>query len=235
MEKGRWEKAQGYEKQWWDRRKAGMNLEFYEDYAKDLQQQLFGVLEIHKDTYILEIGSGAAGILTFLKSDHRYAIDPLENFYAEVPEFAAYRDPAVKYFTAKGEKLQFDHEFFDLIIMDNVLDHCEDPLQVLKEMIRVLKPNGIIFFRQNVYHWWGKFIRQLMEMAEIDKGHPHTFTFSSLQNLVTSNHLSILHTRRSGYFQRWKRELFARTKNDLIKALLLVNRDKVLFLLKKTS
>lgn len=234
MDEARWKKAQGYEKQWWDHRKAAMDLEFYKYFADDLRQQLSGVLEIKKETRILEIGSGAAGILTFLKSENRYAIDPLESFYAAVPQFSTFRDPSVKYFTGKGEHLHFESSFFDLIIMDNVLDHCEDPIQVVKEMIRVLKPNGIVFFRQNIYHWWGKFIRQLMETIEIDKGHPHTFTYSSLREIVSSNRLSTVRLKRSGYFQRWKRELFAGTKNDLIKALLLVNRDKVLFILKKS-
>ena len=233
-DENRWIKAQGYEKQWWDHRKAEMSLEFYEDYANDLQHQLSGILKINNDTRILEVGSGAAGISTFLKSDHRYAVDPLESFYSTIPQFSSFRDPAVKYFTAKGEDLHFESNFFDLIIMDNVLDHCEDPDKVVKEMVRVLKSNGIIYFRQNVYHWWGKFIRQLMELVEIDKGHPHTFTFSSMKPLLTSNNLSIIHIKRSGYFPRWKRELFAGTKNDLIKDLLLVNRDKVLYVLKKT-
>lgn len=231
----RWKKAQGYEQHWWDHRKNALDLDFYRYFADDLIQQFDGILEINKATKILEIGSGAAGIVTFLKSDHRYAVDPLESFYATIPQFASFRDPAVKYFTAKGEALHFESNFFDLVIMDNVLDHCDDPDAVVKEMLRVMKPGGLVFFRQNIYHWWGKFIRQLMEMAEIDKGHPHTFTFSSLLNLLNANDVSIIRIRRSGYFQRWKRELFAGTKNDLIKALLLVNRDRVLYLLKKNS
>lgn len=229
----RWALAQEYERNWWDERSNSINFEFYKDYAEDLYQFTRTYLTITADTSILEIGSGAGGILTYLKdSDHRFAIDPLEGFYSTVSNFIEQRDSAVKYTAAKGESLPFIDKIFDLVIIDNVLDHCDHPEKVMNEAKRVLKYEGIIFFKQNTYHLWGKFIRQLMERLLIDKGHPHTFSKKDLQNLFREIKFTIIHSDRPGYFYRWKRELLSNSKKDKIKAFLFVTRDKVSYLLK---
>ncbi len=77
--------------------------------------------------------------MTFLKSNNKYAIDPLEDFFSNKEEWVRLRDPEVKYQKGKGENLPYKEEFFDLIILDNVLDHCENPVLVLDEVHRVLK------------------------------------------------------------------------------------------------
>ncbi len=83
-----------------------MDLDFYAAVARDLRRELGGILTLEPHTRILEIGSGAAGILTHLgESNERHGVDPLENFYALVERFRAYRDPAVHYRTGSGEKL----------------------------------------------------------------------------------------------------------------------------------
>jgi ubiquinone/menaquinone biosynthesis C-methylase UbiE len=172
MSENRWEQAQEYERNWWENQKKSISIEFYKNFADELKIVLNEILDINKNTSILEIGSGAAGTITFIDSDNKYAIDPLEYFYSTVTEFTKDRDARVNYYTAKGENLPFDTDKFDLIIIDNVLDHCSDPEAVLTEMNRVLKKGGVIYFRQNTYHFWGIFVRTLMEKITFDKGHP---------------------------------------------------------------
>ncbi len=234
MEKSRWAEAQHYEKNWWLRHAEKMNLRFYEGYAEELLNEIGNYLNIVDDTVILEIGSGAAGILTFLKSKYRFAIDPLEDFYATIPKFLDFRDPNVNYYNGKGEELPFERSFFDFIIMDNVLDHCDDPHKVMDEMNRVLKNGGIVFFRQNTYHGWGKFAREVLEHFKIDKGHPHTFTKRQLQKSFSEFSLNRLKTKRSGYFRVWLRELTSGRVIDFAKALLFATRDKTLYILQKS-
>jgi SAM-dependent methyltransferase len=230
----RWHIAQEYEKEWWKRRSSHIDFQFYKNYADEMRQFCDNRIKFSKRTKILEIGSGAAGILTFItESEERYAVDPLEYFYSSVPEFKKKRDANVKYLTAKGEDLSFSKNFFDLIIMDNVLDHCDDPEKVIYEAKRVLRDGGLIYFKQNTYHIWGKFIRVIMEKMTIDKGHPFTFSKNDINNLLKKYEFNILKYRRSGFFPTWKRELTSGNKKDLVKALLLVTRDKVSFLIEK--
>jgi SAM-dependent methyltransferase len=232
FDSNRWKLAQNYEKNWWEKQAEGMDLSFYKGFADQVTEVIKPFLKVVDTTRILEIGSGAAGIVTHLNSKYRWAVDPLEDFYADVKKFADYRDKNVIYKKALGESLPFEGKQFDLIIIDNVLDHCDNPALVISEMKRVLKENGIVFFRQNTYHIWGKFIRTIMEFFKIDKGHPHTFTKKSLIKLLTQSNFEILDYRRGGYFKTWLREIKSSRLIDKVKALLLVNRDKVTMVLK---
>ena len=113
----RWHKAQAYERDWWQSRALAVDLNFYAYFAQALRREIDSLLTLGPQTRILEIGSGAAGILTHLgESDHRHAVDPLEDFYASVEPFSASRDPAVQYYTGTGEKLDFADSYFDLEI-----------------------------------------------------------------------------------------------------------------------
>jgi SAM-dependent methyltransferase len=229
----RWELAQKYEHEWWKNKTQFIKAEYYRHSAEEVRKYFnqFGVIK--SSTRILEIGSGAAGILTFLtESSERYAIDPLETYYSSVQEFANMRDKEVKYSADKGEKLPFEKDTFDLLIVDNVLDHCERPELVMSEMKRVLKPEGIIYFRQNAYNLWGKTIREIMELFLIDKGHPFTFTKTDLRKLFDKFNFSALQSKHNGYFETWKRELTSGSMKDLVKALLFVTRDRITLLLK---
>jgi len=235
MKTDRWNIAQKYEKNWWDSKKEGISTVFYKSFADTLTKDLTGILEIKNDTYVLEIGSGAAGTITYVESEHKYAIDPLEYYYSTVEEFTKDRDKKVKYYSAKGEDLPFNNDMFDLVIIDNVLDHCSDPEKVLTEMKRVLKPGGILYFRQNTYHSWGVMVRTILEKILFDKGHPFTFSKKHLEKLFTGFDLKVLKFSSNGYLETWKKEFFSFRKKELAKAILFATRDKTLYILKNKS
>lgn len=233
-DKNRWHLAQDYEKEWWKSRQSDVNFDFYKNYANELKFAIKGYIQINSNTKILEIGSGAGGIITFLnESNNRFAIDPLENFYSSVQSFVDQRDKNVKYKTAMGEELPFENKFFDLVIMDNVLDHCENPQKVMEQVNRVLTEEGLIYFKQNTYNYWGLIVRFLMEKFLIDKGHPHTFLKNKLLKLIEKNNFKVISSFRSGYFKTWMREIRSKNLKDKLKAILFVTRDKVTYLITK--
>jgi ubiquinone/menaquinone biosynthesis C-methylase UbiE len=47
-------------------------------------------------------------------------------------------------FDARGENLPFEDNTFDIVYSTNVLEHVENPLKVIDEALRVLKPGGIL-------------------------------------------------------------------------------------------
>ncbi len=229
----RWGLAQDYEKNWWTSKADELDLEFYERFAKDMLAILQPYLKIESNTHILEIGSGAAGIITYLKSDYRFAVDPLENIYSSIEKFTRIRDKQVKYYSIKAEEIAFENNLFDLIIMDNVLDHCEDPKKVFQQIQRVTKPGGIIYFRQNTYHIWGKFIRTAIELVTVDRGHPFSFSKSDLKKSFLQHKLTALYYKESGYLKTWLKEIKSERFYDKIKAVLFATRDKTTFVLRK--
>jgi ubiquinone/menaquinone biosynthesis C-methylase UbiE len=230
----RWNKAQEYELRWWQKRHKVINLSYLQKFADELMRDLSAYIKFDNSLKILEIGSGPAGIVTHLPGNVRIGIDPLENFYSSISEYSQYRDKNVKYFNTKGEKLEFENSYFNLVIIDNVLDHCEDPNLVISEVKRVLRNDGVIYFKQNVYHTAGKFIRNLLELVQFDKGHPYNFTTNDLYKLFDNNGLKSNLIKRRGHLKQLIVELKMKNVKALIRVLTLMTRDKItLAILKK--
>ncbi|MFC1512290.1 class I SAM-dependent methyltransferase [Candidatus Latescibacterota bacterium] len=227
----RWARAQEYERWWWGAYTGDYG--WYRDFSQEIAEAVAPFRPVSKETVILEIGPGPAGGLTYLDADRKYAVEPLEGYFGTLPEVRAIRDPRVHYIVGRGEELPYEWDFFDLIIIDNVLDHCEAPTRVLDEMDRVLRAGGIIFFRQNVYHRWGRFIRRLMEAVQLDRGHPHTFGPGHLEREFSKRSWNILSIARTGYGHSWLGDIRSGIPKRLVKAALFLTADRVTYVLLK--
>ncbi len=132
----------------WSRSKCDQRVEM--ELERRIPKGLFDTLEGYRnwrleDARIVDIGAGqGAGVLEALhRGANAYGIEP-------GPEFAALArrrlekdgyDPNRIYETA-GEDLPFPDKTFDYAISLQVLEHVENPLPLLEEMYRVLKPGG---------------------------------------------------------------------------------------------
>ena len=232
IKNNRWDIAQGYELRWWSKYKD--SIEWYKGFSDEIITETSSFININQNTVILEIGSGAAGGITYIKSNNKYAIDPLENFFSQNKSWVQFRDKKVNYFQGKGEALPFEDSFFDLIIIDNVLDHCDNPIAVLNEINRSLKIGGLIFFRQNVYNKWGKLLRTIMELLTIDKGHPFTFTKQYLINNINERNWDIKQMKENGYIRSWKNSFLNLTFKGIIQTIFFITRNRTLFILTKS-
>lgn len=59
-------------------------------------------------------------------------------------EVAKRRFKNIKFFNTALEETPFEDDFFDVIVLNDVLEHTNDRIQTLSEMNRVLKPEGVI-------------------------------------------------------------------------------------------
>jgi SAM-dependent methyltransferase len=102
-----------------------------------------------EDPRILEVGSGAHGIVFGTRSSRAAGVDPLAAEYANL--FPAWQRnvPTV---AADGQRLPFADGAFDVVFCDNVVDHAERPAAIVGEMVRVLAPGGLLYFTVNVHH-----------------------------------------------------------------------------------
>ena len=75
-----------------------------------------------------------------------FPVDPLADEYNALLARLGLRAPAPSR-PGHGEKLsgQFEENFFDLALASNSLDHCYDPLLVIRHMLTLVKPGGHVF------------------------------------------------------------------------------------------
>jgi len=87
--------------------------------------------DLPRDFVLLDIGAGQSdfGELT-------------QNFKTCAVDFYPY--PGIHVVCNLEEKLPFQDESADIILLTNVLEHMREPNQLLKECYRILKPGGIL-------------------------------------------------------------------------------------------
>lgn len=233
--KKRWLLAQKNEKAWWGRTIVTNDLSYFAAFARECVGICGPFVSFSPQTRILEVGSGPAGILTHVKAGFRCGIDPLEPFFRRSEQCRRLRDPAVRYAAAQAEHLPFDENSFDLVIMDNILDHCEDCGLVFRELARVCAPHGIVYLRNFTCTRWGAFLANLLEFLRIDRGHPYHFGKRELLRLIAEYGFQVILLQENGFLKH-QRKLFASKKmSHVLRALSFSQADKVLFLVKNNK
>lgn len=74
------------------------------------------------------------------KCSEVYAVD----ISSELIEIAKSKYPNINFSVASLEKLPFPDDYFDAIVLSDVLEHINDPISALNELYRVLKIGGDI-------------------------------------------------------------------------------------------
>lgn len=119
-----------------------------------VRDKLNSVQALPDKARVIEVGSGAHGLIFFFDAAERIGLDPLADHYRDL--FPAWQGRA-KTIAAGGEHLPFPDARFDVVLCDNVVDHAENPRQIIEEITRVLAPGGMLYFTVNVhhpfYHW----------------------------------------------------------------------------------
>lgn len=118
-------------------------------HSNAVYDELAQVRPIAADARVLEVGSGAHGLIFFFKGGERVGVDPLADHYRQL--FPMWQGRA-RTIAAFGERLPFDDCSFDVVLCDNVVDHAESPRTIIEELARVLKLGGLLYFTVNVHH-----------------------------------------------------------------------------------
>lgn len=131
--------------------KWGFNTEYYLGARLDLPQMIREATE--RSMRILEIGCGCGALMAYLKGRYPNA----EMYGIElVPEVAEIAASMGNVLCGNVEEMGFpwEEEWFDYIIMGDVLEHLMDPENVLVKLRTFLKTNGyIIGSMPNVKHY----------------------------------------------------------------------------------
>ncbi len=117
--------------------------------SQQIRRKIESVKPFCESDKILEVGSGAHGLIFGLGGSFGIGVDPLAVDYKRLFPKIQNTAPTI---AAIGEELPFDDASFDIVLSDNVIDHAERPLVIIDEIIRVLKPGGVLYFTVNIHH-----------------------------------------------------------------------------------
>ena len=117
------------------RNKALRVLQMFRDHRPDLS-----------DCNTLEVGS-ATGIMTFYLAEVFQEVVGID-IDREAMAYARqhYQKPNIQYLDMDGLNMDFADETFDTVVCHHTYEHVADSGQLLREIRRVLRPNGLLYF-----------------------------------------------------------------------------------------
>ena len=138
---------------------------------------------------IMEVGCCAGNFLqNFLCADN--AVFGLDLRFSAL-KLGKARQPAINLTQANGIELPYRDEVFDMVILQDVLEHFADDSGLLRGLNRVVKPGGILFVCVPAYMWLYGYHDKLF-------GHVRRYT---RPQLVSRLEESGFHLLRATYFQ----------------------------------
>jgi len=119
-------------------------------YGEEIRREVGSRVPRDKRLRVLDVGTGFGINVAFLarwlsRGSAIWTVDPSKEVLAEV-EAALDEESArlVRFAVATADDLDFEDGFFDVVVSVMVLHHIEKLQPALKEMVRVLKPGGVL-------------------------------------------------------------------------------------------
>jgi len=183
--------------------------------AQEIRSRLEKFQPIRNDARVLEVGSGAHGLVFFFRASRGIGVDPLAHHYVKLFPAWQRRVPTV---SGYGEALPFLDNSFDLVLSDDVVDYAEDPAAIIAEITRVLVPRGTLYFAVNICHPLWNALGLLRQVEDFHTTHISLrrarsfFQRSSLRIVSESHTISetriAIRKRRRRRLRAWVKSLF---------------------------
>ncbi len=103
--------------------------------AKKVSQQ------IGRTGNVLDVGCANGAFLLSMKQFGNYGLYGLDIKNTGVD----FKDHSINFNEGYLEELEYPNNFFDAIVLDNVLEHVPEPSVFMKKVLTILKPKGYIF------------------------------------------------------------------------------------------
>ncbi len=205
VDKNRWSKAQKYEKKTWMER----SLESSDD--RNLEHKIrfnnYAALKNFKFENVIELGCGPFTNLRLILPLQQSVksvtlLDPLILEYLQHPH-CTYKNSVLA-----GHKVQIINstieEFmpenkYDLVVMNNVLEHCFNIPKIFEGLLSMLKDGGIFVFTDVAFS--EETVKKIVE-KQYDAGHPIRLTKKYLNEFLSKNFKTIYEKSFSGLYEQ---------------------------------
>lgn len=107
--------------------------------------------DVFRGMKVADVGSGPLPTLLVFDDCERTCIDHLMDEYRRIGYPLEEYEPTVRFVQAKSESIPLPDGTFDAVISRNALDHVDDFESTAAELIRILRPGGMLHLLLN-YH-----------------------------------------------------------------------------------
>ena len=190
-----------YEKSIWGHGNASLRLSSPTSFR--LRQSLESLAELKVGARVLELGCGAGQFIREIKKIRPeldcYGCDISQHALA----IAKQANDGVTYDLSIENKSVYADNFFDAVLIYDVLEHVENPSLILSEVNRVLKSGGVFYSfvpcEADSLSFWNLLHRLGLkkELTRMYAGHINKFSRRSLVSLVESHGFAVKHIRYS--------------------------------------
>lgn len=158
-----WTAAQSAEYNYWIRRGTrGLDKD-----ARDRLLYFYEVPISFDGKIVVEVGCGLGNFLRVITAKERIGIEPLLDKFSEVFDMDV---PGIQFIEGKCESIPLLDNAADVVFCSNVLNHVQYPEMCLKEIRRIMKNDGILYFDTHFDY------QSVL--------HPHLFTRKSICELL---------------------------------------------------
>lgn len=137
---------------------------------------------------VLDVGCGAGNMVHHLQRYGR--VIGIDNF---LKPLAVARGRGYEVYLAAGEAIPYRDDGFDLVSLLDVLEHCDDDRQVLRECARVLRPGGLLAVTVPAFPW-------LWSDNDTINRHRRRYTPSGLRHRLQEAGLQVLRLTCNNFF-----------------------------------
>ena len=122
----------------------GVSVDYFLDSNAKICQMLSRDFESDRDIKILDIGCGAGGLLMYIRTQFPKAHLFATNFFVDSNiDINLLNDPHFSLKVCTVEDLDFDDNFFDVILSTEVIEHLKNPSEMIEKIKKHLVEDGV--------------------------------------------------------------------------------------------
>jgi len=170
----------------WAETVDGKSLRY--DYLRSAQLGVISLLKLKEDVFMLDIGCGtgwALGQASKMNGDKGsfYGIDLSEKMIEKAKENFKGREN-FHFIKANAEEIPLENNRFNIIICTNSFHHYLHPDKALKEMHRLLKPQGKVYILDPPVDFWiAKVLAKVFHL--FDRAHVRLHSTKEFEKMIT--------------------------------------------------